>query len=178
MNYDEQLLNLLPDEQIELLVRSIPAGFAVVASNRQWQFAEHLRLVNSYLMKLARREITRLMIFMPHRTGKLCDDSTQVLITEGWKNHGDLKVNDFVFGLDGKPKKILAVGDKDYANIEVTFVNGYKIKVHEKRRKGVHVNDLILSKIINIFEEHSLEVKLIVDRSQCHRSSGNPGRGE
>lgn len=72
-----------------------------------------------------------LAISMPPGTGKLLADDTPVLTTKGWKRHGDLKVGDRVYGLDGKPKKVLHIFPKDVANCVVEFTNGETIYCHE-----------------------------------------------
>lgn len=71
------------------------------------------------------------MIFMPPRAGKLIADDVLILTTNGWKKHGNLKVNDYVFGINGKPIKILAVSKKGIADIEIEFMNGEKIQCHQ-----------------------------------------------
>ena len=67
--------------------------------------------------------------------GKLLADDTPVLTTQGWKNHGDLKIGDYVYGIDGNPKKILHVFPKDTANCLLTFSNGEKIR---RRSSGTY----------------------------------------
>lgn len=72
-----------------------------------------------------------LSISMPPGTGKLLADDTPVLTSDGWKNHGDLRVGDLVYGLDGKFKKVQFVFPKDKADCIITFSNGEKIQCHE-----------------------------------------------
>lgn len=50
----------------------------------------------------------RLMLFVPPQHGKALDIETPVWTTTGWKKHGELKAGDYVFGQDGKPKKVIA----------------------------------------------------------------------
>ena len=71
------------------------------------------------------------MITIPPRWGKLISDDTPVLTRDGWKNHGDLCVGDYVIGLDGKFKKVLAISQKAPANCCVEFTDGDKIYCHE-----------------------------------------------
>jgi predicted phage terminase large subunit-like protein len=47
-----------------------PAGLAYLASNRTYLLPPHLALLDSWLYKLATKEIKRLMVFMPPRHGK------------------------------------------------------------------------------------------------------------
>lgn len=72
-----------------------------------------------------------LSISMPPGTGKLLADDTPVLTSIGWKSHGDLSVGDYVYGLDGRLKKVERVFPKDFADVLVTFSNGEKIQCHE-----------------------------------------------
>lgn len=59
------------------------------------------------------------------QVGKALEDSTPVLTTEGWQRHGDLRPGMFVYGRDGKPKRILAVtGSTEQALFDVTFPEG------------------------------------------------------
>ena len=78
-----------------------------------------------------RNKKRNLMINIPPRMGKLLADDTPVLTREGWKKHGDLKVGDYVVGLDGEFKKVLAVSPKAPANCCVEFSDGDKIYCHE-----------------------------------------------
>ena len=75
-------------------------------------------------------KLDEMFLQMPPRVGKLIADRVPVLTTRGFKPHGKLKVGDYVFSADGKPAKVLAVHAKWYANYEVTFSNGEKIKCH------------------------------------------------
>lgn len=52
------------------LARWSPAGLAHYTSDGAWQIAKHLAYLDERLRALARREIRRLMIFMPPRHGK------------------------------------------------------------------------------------------------------------
>lgn len=78
-----------------------------------------------------RNKKRNLMINIPPRFGKLLADDTPVLTRDGWKKHGDLKVGDYVVGLDGEFKKVLAVSPKAPANCCVEFSDGDKIYCHE-----------------------------------------------
>lgn len=75
-------------------------------------------------------KLDEMFLQMPPRVGKLIADRVPVLTTKGFKPHGKLKVGDYVFSADGKPAKVLAVHAKWYANYEITFSNGEKVKCH------------------------------------------------
>lgn len=83
-------------------------------------------------------KIDFMAVSLPPGTGKLLADDTPVLTTKGWKRHGDLAVGDYVYGMDGKPKEVLHVFPKDYADYEVEFTNGEKICCHGNHEWLVH----------------------------------------
>lgn len=66
----------------------------------------------------------------PSQYGKALADDTPVLTKDGWKNHGDLKVGDYVIGLDGKFVKVLAVHPKCEMDRVVTLQNGDTFVCH------------------------------------------------
>lgn len=68
---------------------------------------------------------------LPPRVGKLIADDTPVLTDEGWKNHGDLKVGDYVYDYDGLPVMITHVFPKNFANKRVWFTDGSYVDCHE-----------------------------------------------
>lgn len=62
--------------------------------------------------------------------GKALADDTPVLTKGGWKRHGDLRVGDYVLGLDGRFVKVLAVHPKCEMDRVVTLQNGDKFICH------------------------------------------------
>jgi len=72
----------------------------------------------------------RLIIEAPPQHGKLCSHSTRVLTTFGWTTHGKLKVGDFVFGRDGKPKKVIALSEESMSEYDIAFTDGQTIQCH------------------------------------------------
>jgi len=84
----------------------------------------HIRYYN-VLNKFADGKIKKLMVFMPPQHGKLLPANTPVLTTKGWKNHGDLVSGDYVFGQDGKPKRVIQnFGVYDWNVERITFNDG------------------------------------------------------
>ena len=77
------------------------------------------------------RKWDRVQILCSTQYGKLMSDDTPVWTTKGWKNHGDLKVGDYVFNHLGEQVMVQGVAQKGIANREVVFTNGARIKVHE-----------------------------------------------
>jgi len=107
----------------------------------------HHKVLCDKLNKFARGEIKRMMVFMSPQHGKLLSADTPILTTKGWKNHGDLTTSDYVFGQDGKPKKvILNSGIYNWNVQKVIFNDGnylfaakehlWNLKVEYDKRKG------------------------------------------
>lgn len=65
------------------------------------------------------------------QAGKQLDDNTPILTPDGFKNHGDLKIGDIVFGPNGNPIKVTAIMPKNTQNCKVTFSDGEEILCHE-----------------------------------------------
>ena len=62
------------------------------------------------------------LILTPSGVGKALPNSHKVLTPNGWVENGTLKVNDYIFGSDGKKQKILAVYPQGKRKIyKVTF---------------------------------------------------------
>ena len=80
---------------------------------------------------IAKRQNKRVHINCYTQYGKLLDDNTPILSNRGWITHGNLKIGDYVFGLDGKFKKVLALLNEGEANREISFSNGEIIKCNE-----------------------------------------------
>lgn len=80
------------------------------------------------------------VISAPPGVGKLLANDTPILTKNGWKRHGDLKVGDYVIGLDGEFKKVIHVYPKFEANRCIEFTNGEKILCHFRHEWMVDVN--------------------------------------
>jgi hypothetical protein len=86
------------------------------------------RVYYEILTRFARGEIKRLIVQMPPQHGKAIKSDTPVLTTRGWKKHGELCVGDYVFGDDGKPKKVLGnTGIYEWRTMNVRFADGFSI---------------------------------------------------
>ena len=110
-----------------------------------------------------------LTISAPPGAGKLLADDTPVITTDGWKNHGDLKVGDYVYGLDGKPKKVLRVFPKDMADCAVEFVNGETIYCHENHEWVVHDRSCKGTRIVETKELFTVDLDSGIDGKRGHR---------
>ena len=101
--------------------------------------APHIKELSKKLMKLALHGDGkhRLAVSMPPR--HIASDSTPILTANrGWTTHGDLKIGDFVFGLDGNPTEIIGLSPKKECDRKVCFTNGAEILVHEGHLWSVH----------------------------------------
>lgn len=115
------------------LARSCLAAFVryTMAGYRMgWVHEEICSELDAFLADVVAGRSPRLMLTMPPRHGKLCADDTPVLTVDGWKTHGALKVGDYVFHPSGKPVRVVAVGEKNFATHSVVFTNGDIIDVH------------------------------------------------
>lgn len=90
------------------------------------------------LQDLADGKIDFLGISLPPRVGKLLADDTPVFTLNGWKRHGDLVIGDEVVGEDGKFKRVVHVFPKGFADYEIVFTNGEKLKCHGKHEWKVY----------------------------------------
>lgn len=67
-----------------------------------------------------------------------------------------------IYTVGGKSKSTVVSAIKQLEEFKLLEIQS---NVQDKRRKSVHVNDLLLSKIIKEFDAYALDVKKIVDRS-------------
>lgn len=81
----------------------------------------------------AHGKIRKMIVQQPPQHGKALPIDTPILTTKGWKAHGDLKPGDFVFGDDGKPKKVLFnFGKYMWHTMKMNFADGISvISAHE-----------------------------------------------
>lgn len=90
------------------------------------------------LQDLADGKLDFLGISLPPRVGKLVSDDTPVLTANGWKNHGDLKVGDYVISPNGEFVRVNYVFPKNFASIRVHFTDGSFADVHENHEWVVY----------------------------------------
>ena len=107
--------------------------------------APHIKKLSKELMRMTKGDYQRLCVSMPprHKIG----DSTPVLTTDGWKTHKDLKIGDYVYGVDGKPTKIIGVSEKSLCNKLLTFSNGAKILSHSDHLWTVYKRNNVVKTI-------------------------------
>lgn len=130
-------------EAVKSLAREDLTDFSIFMGTEKGELFEpawYHEEMSQELMKIVKGEndFDILMFFLPPGHGKLLADSTEVLTSEGWKTHGELKIGDFVFSPSGERIKIIGVSEKDYADTLVTFSNGESIKCHENHEWTVY----------------------------------------
>ena len=89
-----------------------------------------------------------LVLNCPPRVGKELSDDTPVLTKNGWKNHGDLVVGDYVLDNKGNFVKVLALSEKCNSEYIVTFSNGEKIECHGNHEWVVYDRCALKEKIV------------------------------
>lgn len=78
------------------------------------------------------RRFREAYIEVARKNGKALEVTTPVPTPSGWVNHGDLKAGDFVIGIDGNPKKVLAVTEHYEGNCHtVRTCDGAVIVAHD-----------------------------------------------
>lgn len=123
------MTNNLDPKQLAVAL-STPATFAQVV-DPNYKIPPHIALANRKIVEAATGRIKRLIVMMPPRHGKALDTQTPVRTTEGWKRHGELESGDRVFNPDGKPVKVMAVGEPLIEPcLVVRFNNGAQLKAH------------------------------------------------
>ena len=76
----------------------------------------------------AKKRIQNLIIQAPPQHGKALNIDTPVLTTNGWKRHADLRVGDYVFGMDGRPKRVRWNSGKYKCESQVVnFADGFSM---------------------------------------------------
>lgn len=96
-----------------------------------WVHEDVCRRLEKFGRDVAAKKSPRLMLLVPPRHGKQLADSTRVPTPGGWKNHGDLRVGEHVFGSDGEPVRIVAVSEKTPSDMLVTLTDGHQIRCHQ-----------------------------------------------
>lgn len=81
------------------------------------------------------------LMVTPTRYGKQLAYDYPVPTPSGWKKHGELLPGDEVFGIDGKPIKVLAISKPTEQNTVVTLKNHEQIEVHDNHEWTVWDRD-------------------------------------
>ncbi len=143
---DTSFLNV----DIKAILASKKLNKFIAFTKEDYEFNWHHSYLCNVLDKFANGEIKKLMVFMPPQHGKFLPYNTPVLTSKGFVNHIDLKQGDYIFGQDGKLKKVIAnSGGYNWNIVEVVFQDGktikcakehlWKLKVKNNKNKRVEV---------------------------------------
>lgn len=97
------------------------------------------------LEAVKQKKKARIILTIPPRHGKEVLSTTLVPTPNGFVQHGNLKIGDYVFDKEGKPAKVInIIPQKELANLKVTFTDGASVIVHpnhewtvkDRRRPG------------------------------------------
>ena len=97
-----------------------------------------LKVLVDDLQDLFDGKLDFLGVSLPPRVGKLVSDDTPVLTRNGWKNHGDLVVGDYVIAPNGDFVKVTHVFPKNFADTRVKFTDGTYVDVHKNHEWVVY----------------------------------------
>lgn len=135
--------------------------------NPQLDIQPFHKLYYTILDKFAHGEIKKLMVTVPPQHGKQISDGQMVATPSGMKRHGNLKVGDYVFGRDGRPKKVLWVSEKTKSEYVVTFSDGQKIECHGNHEWLVYDR--------NNRKWKRLETRFIFAENKLYKGNGKRG---
>lgn len=79
------------------------------------------------------RDYKHVVLMFGSQLGKALACDTPIATTKGWKTQGTLSVGDYVFGMDGKPAKVIALSEvwRNRPCYKITFSDGSKIIADE-----------------------------------------------
>jgi hypothetical protein len=86
----------------------------------------------------AMRQCDPAAVFVPLEHGKLVSHLSPIITPNGKTVHGNLRPGDYVFGPDGRPTKVVAIGKEDVATMRVTFSDGESIDCHPNHEWRVY----------------------------------------
>lgn len=142
----EQLLKMYaalkanPEEIVKAAARNRLVNFARYI-NPSLDLEPFHAVYYTLLDMFAHGKIRKMIVQTPPQHGKLIADGQQIITPDGLRNHGDLKVGDFVFGRDGKPVKVLWVSPKERVEYVVTFADGERVECHGNHEWIVYNRD-------------------------------------
>lgn len=165
---NDEPLNLSPEQKLALvraefakreLCRRQLSHFTVETHGNYrlgWVHEDICARLRRFSQQVAEGKSPRLMLLMPPRHGKLLADDTEVYTMRGWTTHGDLRVGDFVLGFHGQWTKVLALGQKNYASVAITFRCGQTVVAHPdhewymryRQRSGERAHVLLETRVL------------------------------
>jgi hypothetical protein len=134
----EQVIREAKMEIIRLQLARLSMKHFVPHVNQNYKAEWFHTYIMSRLDAFERGEVNKIMISLPPQTGKEIADNERVMTKNGFKNHGDLVIGDYVFGLDGKPKRVLALSEKVLSTHRITFSDNTTIDCHENHEWVVY----------------------------------------
>lgn len=117
------------------------------------------------MQDMADDKLDFLFISLPPRIGKLLADKTPILTKDGWKNHGDLQVGDYVLNNKGQFVRVLGVSPEYRCNQRVTFANGEQIDCHDNHEWLV-------------YDRHGYKEKILETKEMINKLRDNYGYKE
>lgn len=73
-----------------------------------WEYFIIYNICGFYFAGTDERRYKEAFIFVPRKNGKALSLDTDIPTPNGWRKMSDIKVGDFVFGVSGKPVKVIA----------------------------------------------------------------------
>ena len=106
-----------------------------------WQWKEVIGPLFGWLRADGTRRFRTVYIEVPKKSGKALAIDTPIPTPSGWTVMGDLKRGDEVFGADGKPCRVVAVGTVEYGRpcYRVSFTDGDPIVADAEHEWAVDV---------------------------------------
>lgn len=104
-----------------------------IATNNKYEPNWHHEAIAKeleHIEKYGDRDFKILILTVPPRHGKLMADSTPVFTTDGWKQHGSLRVGDYVYGRYGDPVMVKWISPKEKADYLVHISDGSQFITH------------------------------------------------
>lgn len=155
----DETMSVLEQESILAKARDDFGLFFLLITGDVLEMYPFTREMCGVIQKFTDMKYMGLVMAAGPRTGKLCSDSTPIFTPDGWRTHGEVKVGDYVFGLDGKPTKVVNINDfgpEVKADMLVTLSNGETIEVHHNHEWTVHEYD---HETLRTYETHELQSK-------------------
>lgn len=165
------------EEYIELIKKHPEEIIKEAARQRLINFARYVRrdfvampfhkVYYEVLDLFAHGVIRKLIIQQPPQHGKALKIDTPVLTTKGWKRHGDLTVGDYVFGDDGKPKRVEWNSGAYMWNVQkVTFADGQTITAAREHEWKIYADEVdgVIKETQDIFQFTNPYVKSHIRR--------------
>lgn len=155
----------MPDELVKAVARKRLITFSRYMQPTM-EFEPFHVVYYTLLDMFAHGKIKKMIVQQPPQHGKLLSDETLIPTPNGMRKHGDLKVDDYVFGRDGVPVKVLWVSDKAQCEYTVKFSDGASVDCHGRHEWTVYNRTK--------HKEETLETQYIAS-TQIYKGNGKRG---